>query len=205
MEIKMKKFKHCFFGGYSTTDVNSYIFELDQKITKLESQVNDLITENSSLHSKVYKFQDRENSINEVLVDAKLMAKNIIQNAENQAHNITNELKQNADARLNEFENSIQRLTEAEAIMRRQGDRLKAELKGVLRGYLKEIESLDMSGFSEIQEEVTEKISMAEELVRQSKTMITFPKLSTNSSTSSNSNTSVQEGDNIPTYKIKFN
>lgn len=173
----MSRFRTSFFGGYSRYDVDVQFDQLEKRISDLENQLTAENKATADLENKLYKYQNREASINEALIDAKLMAKAIIQEAESKSATMTAELEEIAQERLANFEKSIKRVSEAENIMRRQGDLLKTELREVLKGYLAEIESLDMSGFTAIQEQVSERIHAAEEMVRESKTMITFPKM----------------------------
>ncbi|MFV8064807.1 DivIVA domain-containing protein [Streptococcus pluranimalium] len=173
----MARFATSFFGGYSKYDVDTQFTQLERRVAELEQLLAQESQNAAELQTKLYKYQDRESSINEALIDAKLIAKNIIQEAENKSEIMTAELEEIAQERLADFEESIKRVSEAENIMRRRGDHLKTELREVLKGYLAEIESIDMSGFTAIQDQVSERITAAEEMVRQSKTMITFPKM----------------------------
>lgn len=192
-------FKRTLFG-YSKPEVNKRLRELDARITALEMDLKREQEKVAEFRNRVARTEEKEEFINQALVDAKSLSKRIIEEAQMKADTITMEIENDARSRLTEFEVSMQQLSGIEAKIISQEHQLREELKAVLTRYADMIDNMDTTQFHALQTSLDEQFDLVEEKVQKSKTMIVFPKLD-----KTTPKISTQPVDDTPVYTFNMN
>lgn len=192
-------FRRTLFG-YSKPEVNQHLRDLNARIATLEADLKREQEKVAEFKARVAKSEEKEEFINQALVDAKSLSKRIIEEAQMKADTITMEIENDARNRLTEFEVSMQQLSGIEAKIISQEHQLREELKAVLTRYADMIDNMDTKQFHSLQTSLDEQFDLVEEKVKNSKTMIVFPKLDKNAQTAIN-----QPVDDTPVYTFNMN
>lgn len=174
--------------------------ELDARITALEMDLKREQDKVAEFKNRVAKTEEKEEFINQALVDAKSLSKRIIEEAQMKADTITMEIENDARSRLTEFEVSMQQLSGIEAKIISQEHQLREELKEVLNRYADMIDNMDTTQFNALQTSLDEQFDLVEEKVKNSKTMIVFPKLDKHAAKAP-----TQAVDDTPVYTFNMN
>ncbi|MCU9533789.1 DivIVA domain-containing protein [Streptococcus sp. CSL10205-OR2] len=180
------------FGFFKSKEKDKEILVLKKIIYQLKNEKKESQETISELRRQLLLTHEKSESINDVLIDARDKASEIVAAAEREAVRIKMSARDDAQKTIQQFENSIYRLKRLELELKTQEDRLKTDFKQLLNKYLLIVEELDQESISNVHSEVESQIEEMEEVVEKSRVIVNFPKLP-------KSNTSV---DDIPLYKF---
>ncbi|MBS4461285.1 DivIVA domain-containing protein [Aerococcaceae bacterium zg-B36] len=156
-----EQLRKTFFFGYSRASVEEKIQQMYREQKMLKDTVKNQEETINDLKERLARFESKELLISEVIVEAKDLAKNVIKDAHAEASDIRSSTEEVVTNRLSNFELSM---AELEAIKREivlQESYLKGELKSVLQKHMDFLETIDLSAFVEINDELDRSMNLA--------------------------------------------
>ncbi len=121
-DIVNKTFEVVKRGGYSTTDVDSYLRDVSVEFKKLQSENEELEKKLEVLAAKVREYREDEDALRDALLIAKKQGIAVVNEAKEQAAAITKEAKEKADK-------TIKDANDAAAKRKAQADKDEADAK----------------------------------------------------------------------------
>ncbi|MBR7927458.1 DivIVA domain-containing protein [Aerococcaceae bacterium zg-ZUI334] len=156
-----EQLRKTLFFGYSRASVEEKIQQMHREQKMLKDTVKNQEETINDLKERLARFESKELLISEVIVEAKDLAKNVIKDAHAEASDIRSSTEEVVTNRLSNFELSM---AELEAIKREivlQESYLKGELKSVLQKHMDFLETIDLSTFGKIKEELDRSMDLA--------------------------------------------
>lgn len=175
--------------GYDKDEVDWQMSHFEQRIQELEKELKSEKRLILSLKEEISKYKDREIILNEALLDAKIVSKRILKDAESKAREIATGTESQMQERLGVFEQSLAQLQLTEKRLRHSAENAKTELIDVLSKYLTEISDYDFN--HRLQEVMVEDMEQSQQMLQRSKVLINFPEITK------------KRYDDIPTYSLE--
>ena len=107
LDIENKKFSKQMMNGYSVEEVDDFLDELTIDYTKNYKEVNELRSKVDELNKSLEHYKAIEETLQNTLVMAQSTAEDVKKVARQQADQIINEAKGNAQKQANDLDNEI--------------------------------------------------------------------------------------------------
>lgn len=137
------------FRGYDKEQVKRY---LDKIIVEYERLLNDKKAADSKiqeLNEKLDSYQNLESTLNRALFNAETASDEIKKMARKEAESLINEARRNANRIINDALIKAEKAGDDADRLKRNTDRLKRRLKGIIEGQLEVIDEMDNLDFKE--------------------------------------------------------
>lgn len=176
-------------SGYDRKEVEREFKALRDKLGSLETKEKEYKAIIHELKQSLKNYQDRENFIGEVMLDAKQISQDLLKSSQENAEKESKQLLSDAQKRLEEAEAELSAYKHLEEGLSAYENNLKNRLRTVFDGYLKEVEQIDLKSEVASLRDLSQVAEEVKEQVRQQKSLITLPKEAPK--------------DNIPVYVVK--
>ena len=132
LDIENKKFSKQMMNGYSVDEVDDFLDELTIDYTKNYKEVNELRSKVDELNKSLEHYKAIEETLQNTLVMAQSTAEDVKKVARQQADQIINEAKGNAQKQASDLDNEIIAKKKELEDVKKQFDIYKAKMESLL-------------------------------------------------------------------------
>ena len=132
LDIENKKFSKQMMNGYSVEEVDDFLDELTLDYTKNYKEVNELRSKVEELNKSLEHYKAIEETLQNTLVMAQSTAEDVKKVARQQAEQIINEAKGNAQKQASDLDNEIIAKKKELEDVKKQFDIYKAKMESLL-------------------------------------------------------------------------
>ena len=132
LDIENKKFSKQMMNGYSVEEVDDFLDELTLDYTKNYKEVNELRSKVDELNKSLEHYKTIEETLQNTLVMAQSTAEDVKKVARQQADQIINEAKGNAQKQASDLDNEIIAKKKELEDVKKQFDIYKAKMESLL-------------------------------------------------------------------------
>ncbi len=143
LDIENKKFSKQMMNGYSVEEVDDFLDELTIDYTKNYKEVNELRSKVDELNKNLEHYKAIEETLQNTLVMAQSTAEDVKKVARQQADQIINEAKGNAQKQANDLDNEILAKKKELDDVKKQFDIYKAKMESLLISQLELLKDIN--------------------------------------------------------------
>lgn len=132
LDIENKKFSKQMMNGYSVEEVDDFLDDLTTDYSKNYKEATELKTKVEELTKSLEHYKTIEETLQNTLVMAQTTADDVKKVAQQQAEQIINEAKGNAQKQVNDLDNEIVAKKKELEDVRKQFDIYKAKMESLL-------------------------------------------------------------------------
>lgn len=143
LDIENKKFSKQMMNGYSVEEVDDFLDELTIDYTKNYKEVNELRSKVDELNKSLEHYKAIEETLQNTLVMAQSTAEDVKKVARQQADQIINEAKGNAQKQANDLDNEILAKKKELEDVKKQFDIYKAKMESLLISQLELLKDIN--------------------------------------------------------------
>ena len=143
LDIENKKFSKQMMNGYSVEEVDDFLDELTLDYTKNYKEVNELRSKVDELHKSLEHYKTIEETLQNTLVMAQSTAEDVKKVARQQADQIINEAKGNAQKQASDLDNEIIAKKKELEDVKKQFDIYKAKMESLLISQLELLKDIN--------------------------------------------------------------
>ena len=132
LDIENKKFSKQMMNGYSVDEVDDFLDDLTVEYTKYYKENTDLKTKVDELTKSLERYKTIETTLNNTLLMAQTTAEDVKKVAQQQADQIINEAKGEAQKQVTYLENSIIEKRKELEDVKKQFDVYRAKMESLL-------------------------------------------------------------------------
>ena len=143
LDIENKKFSKQMMNGYSVEEVDDFLDELTIDYTKNYKEVNELRSKVDELNKSLEHYKAIEETLQNTLVMAQSTAEDVKKVARQQADQIINEAKGNAQKQANDLDNEIVAKKKELEDVKKQFDIYKAKMESLLISQLELLKDIN--------------------------------------------------------------
>ena len=143
LDIENKKFSKQMMNGYSVEEVDDFLDELTLDYTKNYKEVNELRSKVEELNKSLEHYKAIEETLQNTLVMAQSTAEDVKKVARQQAEQIINEAKGNAQKQASDLDNEIIAKKKELEDVKKQFDIYKAKMESLLISQLELIKDIN--------------------------------------------------------------
>ena len=172
----MENIRRSLFG-YDKKEVEAFVKSLEKENEKLKKELVEKNETTDQLRAQVQKFRSKEELISESIIDAKLLSKQLVDEAKQQATDMINAANQTIADEFERFNQTMRTLNELKEKVVAQKTELSKELQELLLRYKNAFENSETEDFTRIKEHLEEEFTHSEEFFEHSKQVIYIPEL----------------------------
>ena len=143
LDIENKKFSKQMMNGYSVEEVDDFLDELTIDYTKNYKEVNELRSKVDELNKSLEHYKAIEETLQNTLVMAQSTAEDVKKVARQQADQIINEAKGNAQKQANDLDNEILAKKKELEDVKKQFDIYNAKMESLLISQLELLKDIN--------------------------------------------------------------
>ena len=143
LDIENKKFSKQMMNGYSVDEVDDFLDELTIDYTKNYKEVNELRSKVDELNKSLEHYKAIEETLQNTLVMAQSTAEDVKKVARQQADQIINEAKGNAQKQASDLDNEIIAKKKELEDVKKQFDIYKAKMESLLISQLELLKDIN--------------------------------------------------------------
>ena len=143
LDIENKRFSKQMMNGYSVEEVDDFLDELTADYSKNYKENSELKSKVEELSKSLEHYKSIESTLNNTLVMAQSTAKNIKKVAQQQADQIINEAKSNAQKQVDDLNNELILKTKEVDDVKKQFDIYKAKMESLLISQLELLKDIN--------------------------------------------------------------
>ena len=143
LDIENKKFSKQMMNGYSVDEVDDFLDELTIDYTKNYKEVNELRSKVDELNKSLEHYKAIEETLQNTLVMAQSTAEDVKKVARQQADQIINEAKGNAQKQASDLDNEILAKKKELEDVKKQFDIYKAKMESLLISQLELLKDIN--------------------------------------------------------------
>ena len=132
LDIENKRFSKQMMNGYSVEEVDDFLDELTADYSKNYKENSELKSKVEELNKSLEHYKSIESTLNNTLVMAQSTAEDIKKVAQQQADQIINEAKSNAQKQVDDLNNELILKTKEVEDVKKQFDIYKAKMESLL-------------------------------------------------------------------------
>lgn len=170
----MENIRRSLFG-YDKKEVEAFVKSLEKENEKLKKELVEKNETTDQLRAQVQKFRSKEELISESIIDAKLLSKQLVDEAKQQATDMINAANQTIADEFERFNQTMRTLNELKEKVVAQKTELSKELQELLLRYKNAFENSETEDFTRIKEHLEEEIAQSEKVFESSKQVIYIP------------------------------
>ena len=143
LDIENKRFSKQMMNGYSVEEVDDFLDELTADYSKNYKENSELKSKVEELNKSLEHYKSIESTLNNTLVMAQTTAEDIKKVAQQQADQIINEAKSNAQKQVDELNNELILKTKEVDDVKKQFDIYKAKMESLLISQLELLKDIN--------------------------------------------------------------
>ena len=143
LDIENKRFSKQMMNGYSVEEVDDFLDELTADYSKNYKENSELKSKVEELNKSLEHYKSIESTLNNTLVMAQSTAEDIKKVAQQQADQIINEAKSNAQKQVDDLNNELILKTKEVDDVKKQFDIYKAKMESLLISQLELLKDIN--------------------------------------------------------------
>ena len=143
LDIENKKFSKQMMNGYSVEEVDDFLDDLTADYSKNYKENSELKSKVEELNKSLEHYKSIESTLNNTLVMAQSTAEDIKKVAQQQADQIINEAKSNAQKQVDDLNNELIAKTKEVEDVKKQFDIYKAKMESLLISQLELLKDIN--------------------------------------------------------------
>ena len=143
LDIENKRFAKQMMNGYSVEEVDDFLDDLTADYSRNYKENAELKTKIEELNKSIEHYKSIESTLNNTLVMAQSTAEDIKKVAKQQAEQIINEAKSNAQKQVDDLNNELVAKTKEVEDVKKQFDIYKAKMESLLISQLELIKDIN--------------------------------------------------------------
>ena len=143
LDIENKRFSKQMMNGYSVEEVDDFLDELTAGYSKNYKENSELKSKVEELNKSLEHYKSIESTLNNTLVMAQSTAEDIKKVAQQQADQIINEAKSNAQKQVDDLNNELILKTKKVEDVKKQFDIYKAKMESLLISQLELLKDIN--------------------------------------------------------------
>lgn len=143
LDIENKRFSKQMMNGYSVEEVDDFLDELTADYSKNYKENSELKLKVEELNKSLEHYKSIESTLNNTLVMAQSTAEDIKKVAQQQADQIINEAKSNAQKQVDDLNNELILKTKEVEDVKKQFDIYKAKMESLLISQLELLKDIN--------------------------------------------------------------
>ncbi len=143
LDIENKRFSKQMMNGYSVEEVDDFLDELTADYSKNYKENSELRSKVEELNKSLEHYKSIESTLNNTLVMAQSTAEDIKKVAQQQAEQIINEAKSNAQKKVDDLNNELVAKTKEVEDVKKQFDIYKAKMESLLISQLELLKDIN--------------------------------------------------------------
>ena len=143
LDIENKRFSKQMMNGYSVEEVGDFLDELTADYSKNYKENSELKSKVEELNKSLEHYKSIESTLNNTLVMAQSTAEDIKKVAQQQADQIINEAKSNAQKQVDDLNNELILKTKEVEDVKKQFDIYKAKMESLLISQLELLKDIN--------------------------------------------------------------
>ncbi len=143
LDIENKRFSKQMMNGYSVEEVDDFLDDLTADYSKYYKENSELKSKVEELTKSLEHYKSIESTLNNTLVMAQSTAEDIKKVAQQQADQIINEAKSNAQKQVDDLNNEVVLKTKEVEDVKKQFDIYKAKMESLLISQLELLKDIN--------------------------------------------------------------
>ena len=143
LDIENKRFSKQMMNGYSVEEVDDFLDDLTADYSKNYKENSELKSKVEELNKSLEHYKSIESTLNNTLVMAQSTAEDIKKVAQQQADQIINEAKSNAQKQVDDLNNELIAKTKEVEDVKKQFDIYKAKMESLLISQLELLKDIN--------------------------------------------------------------
>ena len=159
VDIRRKEFKSG-LRGYDANQVDDFLDEVADEFERTFAENQRMLEEITSLRERLQQFEELEASIQEALVQAQQVARDLRRNAGKEAELIVREAKEQSHRILADSSGRVERVQESYEVLRKAKQDFANDFRHLLKSYLAVMDNADVASAKEIEASLRERLDL---------------------------------------------
>lgn len=159
VDIRRKEFKSG-LRGYDANQVDDFLDEVADAFERTFAENQRMLEEITSLRERLQQFEELEASIQEALVQAQQVARDLRRNAGKEAELIVREAKEQSHRILADSSGRVERVQESYEVLRKAKQDFANDFRHLLKSYLAVMDNADVASAKEIEASLRERLDL---------------------------------------------
>jgi cell division initiation protein len=159
VDIRRKEFKSG-LRGYDANQVDDFLDEVADEFERTFAENQRMLEEMTSLRERLQQFEELEASIQEALVQAQQVARDLRRNAGKEAELIVREAKEQSHRILADSSGRVERVQESYEVLRKAKQDFANDFRHLLKSYLAVMDNADVASAKEIEASLRERLDL---------------------------------------------
>src|SRR5215203_5127429 len=159
VDIRRKEFKSG-LRGYDANQVDDFLDEVADEFERTFAENQRMLEEMTSLRERLQQFEELEASIQEALVQAQQVARDLRRNAGKEAELIVREAKEQSHRILADSSGRVERVQESYEVLRKAKQDFANDFRHLLKSYLTVMDNADVASAKEIEASLRERLDL---------------------------------------------
>ena len=159
VDIRRKEFKSG-LRGYDANQVDDFLDEVADEFERTFAENQRMLEEITSLRERLQQFEELEASIQEALVQAQQVARDLRRNAGKEAELIVREAKEQSHRILADSSGRVERVQESYEVLRKAKQDFSNDFRHLLKSYLSVMDNADVASAKEIEASLRERLDL---------------------------------------------
>jgi cell division initiation protein len=159
VDIRRKEFKSG-LRGYDANQVDDFLDEVADEFERTFAENQRMLEEITSLRERLQQFEELEASIQEALVQAQQVARDLRRNAGKEAELIVREAKEQSHRILADSSGRVERVQESYEVLRKAKQNFSNDFRHLLKSYLAVMDNADVASAKEIEASLRERLDL---------------------------------------------
>src|SRR3712207_6196636 len=157
VDIRRKEFKSG-FRGYDANQVDDFLDEVADEFERTFAENQRMSEEITTLQERLQQFEELEASIQEALVQAQQVARDLRRNAGKEAELIVREAKEQSHRILADSSGRVERVQESYEVLRKAKQDFSNDFRHLLKSYAAVMDNADVLSAKEIEASLRERL-----------------------------------------------
>jgi cell division initiation protein len=159
VDIRRKEFQSG-FRGYDANQVDDFLDSVADEFERVFAENQRLADEMTSLRERLEQFEELEASIQEALVHAQQVARDLRRNANKEAELIVREAKEQSHRILADSSSRVERVQESYEVLRKAKQDFANDFRYLLKSYTELMDNVDVASAKEIEASLRERLDL---------------------------------------------
>jgi cell division initiation protein len=159
VDIRRKEFKSG-LRGYDANQVDDFLDEVADAFERIFAENQRMLEEITGLRERLQQFEELEASIQEALVQAQQVARDLRRNAGKEAELIVREAKEQSHRILADSSGRVERVQESYEVLRKAKQDFANDFRHLLKSYLAVMDNADVASAKEIEASLRERLDL---------------------------------------------
>src|SRR5215210_8562569 len=159
VDIRRKEFQSG-FRGYDANQVDDFLDSVADEFERVFAENQRLADEMTSLRERLEQFEELEASIQEALVHAQQVARDLRRNANKEAELIVREAKEQSHRILADSSSRVERVQESYEVLRKAKQDFANDFRHLLKSYLAVMDNADVASAKEIEASLRDRLDL---------------------------------------------